>query len=460
MHHEFLGDLFEEEVRSAGKAFMAIGAVGYFAAQAENSTLFKRDEVQYAIDAYLPQGYDRSVIAARSNQLLTKSFMMKALRIDSVKEEMRLAANREEKLSCLADLFQLTLVGMLSAAHVHSLTIVLHVIRNTALILVYVLGKREESGGSRGRAMVSKVRSWWSGGMKSVMLESIVERIQQDMGGSPFAQVVDEENVVAADIERWFSVEALLQIAVPRVVESARRVVKTALNRRAPHVFSVAGIVTGQDMHMLLEEISEDFESCVAWSDWLTPPPPAPESGNGLGGSIGGKGVVVVEPISDDDDDDDDDESGILEFPMGSTALPRDHSAASRRQRDRNVVASVFGLPGDESPAEAAAREAERRRETLLRDQASGFFHAIIHSDSFNEICIAYAAEVLEGATAAAADLRHVRTYDEGTDSARMPQVITSLESHRLSLFDHDFNVRPYLRLLCEETIRATCRLS
>ncbi|KAH9598180.1 hypothetical protein LSM04_006070 [Trypanosoma melophagium] len=499
MNKEFLSDLFDEEVKSVGKVLLVIAAgATYFAQRDQGSRFLTRNDVQYAIEAYLPQGYDRGIIAARAHQRITKSLLIKSLGIDAVKDQLRVAVDREVKLSGLMELFKLTVVGILSAAHVHSLTITLYVVKMMTLVLVALLRRREEQKGSHGGTVVSKIRSWWSGGTQNLIMQTIIEKMQQEMDlAAPLTQTMsNEEDIEKRDAERGFSVEALLRIAVPRVVETARRVVEDALYRRPPHIFSATGIVTGRDLQEFLEEISEEFEAQIVWSDWLTPPPPPQQQDvkkatqkngihtsnnnnhysdhNGQNGNSSSssspsseKGVSSPFPDGDhnnnnnsnnDDDDDDDDDDAILEYPSGSTAVLGDPWGYSHRQRNQRTVESVFGPSRDISPEERAAHEAECRREELTRDQAAGFFHAIIHSASFNEICIAYAAEVMEQTKHAAGNLRHVRTYDVGTDSAKMPQVISSLDAHRLQLFDRDFVVRPYLRLLCEETVRATCR--
>ncbi|ORC91382.1 uncharacterized protein TM35_000063870 [Trypanosoma theileri] len=487
---DFFSDLFDEEVRSAGKVLlvMAAGAT-YFVQRDQGSRLLTRNDVQYAIEAYLPQGYDRGIIAARAHQRTTKTLLIKSLGIDAVKDQLRVAVDRESKLSGLKELFKLTLVGILSAAHVHSLTITLYVVKMMTLVLVALLRRREEQQGSRGGTVVSKIRSWWSGGTQNLIMQTILEKMEQQMGlDSPLTQMMNnEDDIERKDAERGFSVEALLHLAVPRVVEMARRVVEDALDRRPPHVFSATGIVTGRDLQELLEEISEVFEDQVVWSDWLTPPPvrkSTEENGidtnnndndnhenhnqfdhNGKNGyrsnsrDSGNKGLIS--PFSDSDDNDSDDDDAIIEYPSGSTAVLTDEcSSASQRKRNQRAMESVFGPSRDISSEERAAHEAAYRREELTRDQAAGFFHQLIHSASFNEICIAYAAEIMEQTVHIAGNLRHVRTYDVGTDSAKMPQVISSLDAHRLQMFDRDFVVRPYLRLLCEETVRATCRQS
>ncbi|PWU92011.1 hypothetical protein C4B63_40g48 [Trypanosoma cruzi] len=275
---EFFTDIFEEEARCVGKALLAVTAVGYLASQADGSTLFGRDDVQYAIDAYLPQGYDRGIMASRANQRLAKNLIVKRLQINTVKEQVRVAAGREAKLSGLFELFTLSLAGILSAAHVHSLIITLHVIKNMTLVLVYVLRKREAKQGSRGGTVVSTLRSWWSGGTQNFIMKAFVEKLQQHLEKSPFAQNMDEDTMGVGDGPRCLSVEAILKLTIPRCVDAAIQAVKTALNRRAPHVFSVTGIVTGRDVRELLDELSQDFESHLMWLDWLTPKPSSPSS--------------------------------------------------------------------------------------------------------------------------------------------------------------------------------------
>ncbi|RNF21206.1 hypothetical protein TcG_03199 [Trypanosoma cruzi] len=460
---EFFTDIFEEEARCVGKALLAVTAVGYLASQADGSTLFGRDDVQYAIDAYLPQGYDRGIMASRANQRLAKNLIVKRLQINTVKEQVRVAAGREAKLSGLFELFTLSLAGILSAAHVHSLIITLHVIKNMTLVLVYVLRKREAKQGSRGGTVVSTLRSWWSGGTQNFIMKAFVEKLQQHLEKSPFAQNMDEDTMGVGDGPRCLSVEAILKLTIPRCVDAAIQAVKTALNRRAPHVFSVTGIVTGRDVRELLDELSQDFESHLMWLDWLTPKPSSPSSSALLFSTqeqllsleTSNGGIQHKENAVSSDSDADDD---VFNFPAGSTAvLPDSFSASKRMQRDRAFLETVFGPSSEEGPEARAAREEELRCEQLARDQSAGFFFELIHSDSFSAMCVAHAAEVLEEIKKLAADLRRVGSYDVATDSAKTVHVITSFEHYRLQLLDRDFNVPPYLRLFCEETVRATC---
>lgn len=470
----YLFDIFEDEIRSLGKALLVFGTFFYLSGQRDKSTVFGRDEVHYAIEAYLPQVYDRSIIAARASQRLTKSLILKALQIDTLKSELRLATSREEKLNGMSELFTLSLAGILSAAHVHSLAIMLHVMKNLTLALVFVLRKGEAQQDSCGGAVVSKLRSWWSDGLQSLLMQSFVENLKQQMELSPFARRMSDDDMEAVDEKHFFSVEALLRVAVPSVVRKALQVVRAARSRRAPHAFSVAGIVTGRDMRELLGELGAEFEFSVVWSDWLTPPPPLPplplakttpqtqqrrQSSTSSSSSVlrngGGHGAKCNTPHPHSESDDD-----IVYFPAGSTAVLHGDHAQSQRERDRAAVESVLGPGWSGTPEEQASREETVRREQLARNQAAEFFYELIHSAAFSELCIAHATEVLERTASAVADLRSVGSYDAGTDSAKMPQVITSLESHRLKLFDSEFDVPPYLRVFCAETMRVTCRRS
>ncbi|RNF23785.1 uncharacterized protein Tco025E_02758 [Trypanosoma conorhini] len=454
---ELFTDLFEEEAQSLGKALLALTAVGYFAFQENESTLFRRDDVKYAIDAYLPQGYDRGIIASRANQRLAKSLIVNGLHLNSVKEQVQLAVGREAKLKALSELFAASLASILCAAHIHSLTITLHVVKNMALVLVYVLRKREAR---RGGTVVSKLRSWWSGGTQNLVMETLVEHLQRQFEASPFAQAIDEDTIASGDLLRCLSVETLLKLTVPRVVEAAQLAVRAALNRRPPHMFSVTGIVTGGDLRELLDGLSEDMESRLAWSDWFTPPPSSTSSQllspRGQKESLGTSNAE--NKLTDAGTSDSDVENGIFNYPAGSTAiLPDGFSSSMRTQRDRAVLESFFGPQSEEDSEVRAAREEEQRREQLAREQSASFFHELIHSASFNEICIAHATEVLEDTKKSLTDLRRVGSYDAMTDSAKMIHVITSLENYRLRLLDRDFNVPLYLQLFCQETVRATC---
>ncbi|RNF09526.1 hypothetical protein TraAM80_02135 [Trypanosoma rangeli] len=453
---EFFTDLFEDEAKFVGKVLLAMTAVGYLAFQESGSTLFRRDDVQYAIDAYLTQGYDRGIITSRANQRLAKKIILNGLQINAVKEQIRLAVGSEAKLKALSELFTLSLASILCAAHIHSLNITLHVIKNMTLVLVYVLRKREAH---RGGTVVSKLRSWWSGGTQNLIMETVIERLRQQFESSPFAQAVNEDMVMSEDLLHCLSVETLLKMAIPRVVEASLQVVRTALNRRAPQVFSVTGRVTGRDMRELLDELSEDFESCLVWSNWLTPPLSASSpllSSRGEMESLGtSNGETKVTDAGSADSDVDND---VFKYPAGSTAvLPDGSSASMRMKQDRAALESFFGPLHEEDPEARAAREQEQRREQLAREQSASFFYKLIRSASFNEICIAHATEVLEDTKKLVVDLRSLGSYDAVTDSAKMAHVITFLENHRLRLLDHDFSVPLYLQLFCEETVRATC---
>nr|CCC95601.1 unnamed protein product [Trypanosoma congolense IL3000] len=470
MCDEFLGDLFEEELEKLGKAAFIAGIASFLLKQVVVArSLLRGDPVQNGISAYLPQGYDRSVVAARVGQQLTKSLMVKSLGIGEVKEQLRRAANRDEKVSAFSELFGLTLAGILSGAYVHSLSIMLHVMKHTMCVLVFVLGKQRASSGSgrTGSSLYSKLRSWWNSGTQHFMMQSLLESLGQQMEATPFYFLRDDERTKADDVRQGFCVDALLEIAVPQIVEAAIDVVKTTLKFRDPQMFSVTGCVSENDVHELMQELSVKFLSSGVLPEWTTLLPCSIGDGHSgvlniyssLGYSsedgatpVNGAGAKAAQLTEDD---------SVARGERGSEGAMLLNGGNHTEVRDLfQVQASSLPLPtaGTEPCSGAALHEELLNQERVLQQQTATFFREFIQSASFRELCVAHTEELLVVAVAACTDFSSLCSGESAPSSVRVPQVLTLVEKQRLRLFDGDFHVQPYVRLLCEETIRATCR--
>ncbi|RHW68163.1 hypothetical protein DPX39_110074200 [Trypanosoma brucei equiperdum] len=472
MCDEFLGDLLEEELENLGKAAFVVGVSGFLLKQAIGARSFLRgDPVQNSIVAHLPQGYDRSIIAARVSQPLTKSLMIDALAIGAIKERLRRATTPGDKVAIFSELFNTTLAGILSAAYIHSLTITLHVMRHTMSLLVFVLGKQEASSGTRraDTSLLSKFRSWWHQGTQNFMLQTLLENMTQQMEASPFSLMMDDDNMKTEDVKQGFCVDALLRLAVPRVVDTALHVVNTTLEGRDSQLFNLTGSVTEGEMRDLLQTLCAKFVSRATLSDWLTPPseelkdsdggvlntsPPPQGMGDGESGgeSPGGRDKAMSNGDSLlSNDEQCEDRLGLGGGGGGGMPLQGVFPPLS---------ANFFPMTNGAAHAEEmhAAHRNRLIHEKLRRERAAGFFREIVHSVSLSELCIAYTEELLGAAVAVTTDFSSLRPEGDSTVAVRVPQMLPLLEKQRLDMFDCDFQVQPYVRLLCEETIRVTCR--
>ncbi|KAG8348832.1 hypothetical protein ERJ75_001361200 [Trypanosoma vivax] len=520
MSDEFMHDLFDDELLRLFKVFVTSSALGFLVRQAACSNCLGGDTVKYGISAYLPQGYDRSIVAARTCQSLTKSLMIKTLCIDSLKEKLYNAQDREAKLNALSELFPVTVAAIISAAYVHSLNITLHVIKHLTVVLVFMLRKREASDASRsdgcgGRgifSLFSSLRSWWSDGTQSFMMQTLINRITT-METSPFTLMMDENSLGAVDAKHGFSVEALLSAAVPKVAVAALNAVKGALGRRPSQAFSIVGGTSQRELYSLFEEACADFESRMSLADWLTTSDPEGRSvvvsgdddnmavhtaatatsvdGNRKTDEIGADATsfhTVMDRSQEHEDTGSSSrrvehssvlaavDTGLLASsqPDGSCVGVRSDDDENCTGEDKSRSASLHGCPqplgnhfmsnllssfgdGGEWPSDAISQE-QLRRECEARNQAASFFRDFINSASFSELCIAYATELLSEKIGSTVNFRSNAAEGEERASLRMPQAIASLEKHRLELFDSDFQVRQYVQLLCEETVKATCR--
>ncbi|KPA81433.1 hypothetical protein ABB37_03802 [Leptomonas pyrrhocoris] len=504
--------LTDTQIQSYGR-WMVAAATVYYVAQS-----WQRDipaDVQYAITGHMVQGYDRSIISTRLEQRHTRNMIQKAIGLNELRQQLRTETDKEAKLRGWKHVFHLTLISIVATTYTHSLTISLLCVKNMVRVLVFLLSRREAAGqlGSR-QGPFSTIKAWWTGGRRAgftgIMMESMLAKMaaQADQQASPFSnagleeedglhglptpppldgraafvQSQQQQEMVEAmhgeslrQIENAFSVRAVLERAIPRIVACAAAVVDSAIAARPEHLFSASGIVRASDLRSLLEDIALRMERCACVAAWVrrsgfspfstmrphssrsSPPPPAKNAD---------PTSRRRSPMQDEDELMEDRDHGsasssedIVEFPHGSTTILGPNGRPVRRHSsDRNEDHVVDEILGRHLTAEEEAIQEEAlRRDHLLKGQMAGFFTELYQSASFGEVCITYAAELLSNQFKEAGEITHVKTYDASTDTARMAMVIAALDSCRLSALEEECEVKSYMRLFCDETIRSTC---
>lgn len=509
--------LSDAQIQSYGRWLVAGATVCYIAHN------WQKDipaDVQYAITGHMVQGYDRSIISTRLEQRHTRSLLQQTIGLNELRQQLRAETDKEAKLCGWKQVFRLTLISIVATTYTHSLTISLLCVKNMVRVLVFLLSRREaaEQLGSR-QGPFSTIKAWWSGGRRAgitgIVLESMLAKMamQADRQASPFSNAgLEEEDglhglpippaldgrdafvqsqqhqeMVEAlhgdsllQVENAFSVRAVLEVAIPRIVACAAAVVDGAIAVRPEHLFSVSGIVRASDLRSLLQDIALRMERSACVAAWVRRPRPSPQSiprpyrSNSPALPSGAPttknadaSTKLHSPAQEEDElmDERDHRStssssdDIVEFPHGSTTLLGPNGRPVRRhstnRTDENVVDEILGRRL--TVEERAMQEEALRRDQLLKGQMAGFFMELYQSASFGELCITYAAELLVNQFKEAGEIAHVKTYDASTDTARMAMVIAALDSCRLSALEEECEVKPYMRLFCEETIRSTC---
>ncbi|CCW61187.1 unnamed protein product [Phytomonas sp. EM1] len=496
-------ELSEDHIQRCGKYVVAVAAAYYII------TSFRSivpADVKYAIEAHMPQGYDRSLIAARLEQRHTKHLLMKHLPLAKLREALRLETDRQAKLRLWDQTLHLNLTGLLAASYLHSLTITLFTLKNTVRVLIFLLRRREEERVGRTGFVpgaISKLRAWWVNGTRAVMMEKVVQLMSRRLGQatSPFAEGgLDEETATswertaaegggeregAGERERGkdltglegdgFSVRGVLRVAGPRLLASAQRVVAEIVESRPSHFFGAANLVTRRELQGLFRDLAAGMERRVgvaAWTGGGLPASPVAEA-DGVSG-----GGAFRTPNEDGEADD------VVEFPAGSTAMlghdgkvmyPRagaPHGRCSATfSRDGNPedasyepLGRQYSVGAVDFPCSSASMDAgETSMDTLhqereVKAQSTGFFQELLCSISVEELVLDHAAEVLNRSFRQILEnLSNVKSYDEVTDSVKMLMFIAALEAPRQRLYDAEFDIKSYLKLFCEETVRSTC---
>ncbi|KAG5490558.1 hypothetical protein JKF63_00678 [Porcisia hertigi] len=507
--------LSDTQIQSYGRWLVAaMGA--YYVASA-----WQRDipaDVQIAITGHMVQGYDRSTITTRLEQRHTRQLLQRITGLNELRQQLRSETDKVAKLQGWQQVFKLTLVNIVAITYTHSLTISLLSIKNMVRVLVFLLNRRESAAlSSSRRGPISTVRAWWTSGRRAgltgILMETMLAKVatQASEQASPFVNAELEEEVGTEglpplpapppidgraaflqaqqqqelletmhgeslnQVEQAFSVRAVLEAAVPRIVACATAAVDCAIAARPPHLFSVSGIVRAADLRSLLRDIALRMERSACIAEWVQRPRPSVMPICRPRSDVCTSPVVApprhTETSKGRSQPDDDEEllderdpsltssEDIIEFPHGSTTLLRpDGRPVRRRAGDHNegrVIDEMFGRRL--TAQEEALQEEAMRRELLLKTQMAAFFSELSQSASFGELCITYAAELLSTQFKEASNITRVKTYDVGTDTAKMAMVIAALDGCRLAALEEECEVKPYMRLFCEETIRSTC---
>ncbi|CAC9551588.1 conserved hypothetical protein [Leishmania infantum JPCM5] len=508
--------LSDAQIQSYGRWLAAAMGAYYVVSAWQKDT---PTDVQAAITGHMVQGYDRSTITTRLEQRHTRQLLQQIIGLNELRQQLRSETDKEAKLRGWQRVFRLTLISIAATTYTHSLTISLLSIKNMVRVLVFLLSRRESAALSKSRSgPISTLRAWWTGGRRAgltgIMMESMMAKMAEQVSqqASPFVNAELEEEVMTEEVrqlpvppppldgrtafaqaqqqqesleaahgeslsqvEQAFSVRAVLEVAVPRIVACAAAAVDSAIAARPAHLFSVSGIVHSADLCSLLRDIALGMERRACVSEWVRRPHPSlvPMSRARSGASTSPLASVPkhletskgrLQPDEDEELLDEPDQSAtssedIIEFPHGSTTLLRpDGRPVRRRAGDRSEDKIIDGLLDRRLAAEEEALQEEAiRRDHLLKRQMAGFFTELSHSASFGELCITYAAELLAAQFKEAGDIKRVKTYDAATDTAKMAMVIAALDSCRLAALEEECEVKSYMRLFCEETIRSTC---
>ncbi|CCW69231.1 unnamed protein product [Phytomonas sp. Hart1] len=275
--------------------------------------------------------------------------------------------------------------------------------------------------------------------------------------GSEWSPQDDHNSFEAGD----FSVRRILHVAGPRIIDAARGVVGRAFARHPSHFFSPTTLITRGELEGLLGELAADMARQVRVSVWTNLPsfPPLPIPA----------GDPFVTPMLNDGADE------VVEFPAGSTAI------LGRNGKLVSPYAGSSNSFGFENPFDASRRpqveidaagfpvssgfladEAEPmdalQREHQINAQSTGFFQELLCSISVEKLVLDYAAETLRRSFREILEnLSNVKSYDEATDSVKVLMFIASLEAPRQRLYDAEYDIKSYLKLFCEETVRSTC---
>lgn len=141
-------------------------------------------DIKNALSSHLPQGLERSLLAARLQARRTKVKLNELLEIHGIREKLRVARDKEEKVRLIRLLQKRVLSGLLAGSYLHALTISLFCVKNSVRVLCFVRSQRAEkrlTGQSRGM-----LASWWRVGFKRLMLQKLSERMVGGQQGSPF----------------------------------------------------------------------------------------------------------------------------------------------------------------------------------------------------------------------------------------------------------------------------------
>ncbi|KAG5464251.1 hypothetical protein LSCM1_00432 [Leishmania martiniquensis] len=507
--------LSDAQIRSYGRWLVAVIGAYYVVRSWQKDV---PADVQVAITGHMVQGYDRSTITTRLEQRHIRQLLQTFTGLNELRQQLRSETDKEAKLRGWQRVFRLTLISIAAINYTHSLTISLLAVKNMVRVLVFLLSRRESAAQSSSRSgPASTVRAWWSGGWRGgltgIMVESMMEKLaaQASQQASPFVDAeLEEEEVVTErprqqpvpppidgltafvqaqqqqmveavqgeslrQVEQAFSVRAMLEVAVPRIVACAAAAVDSAIAARPVHLFSISGIVRAVDLRSLLRDISLGMERRACVAEWVRQPhlssmpiyplrngassSPSASPPRHVEASKGRAHLDEEEELLDEPDQSVTSSEDIIEFPHGSTTLLRSDGRPVRRRagdcREDHIIGEIFGrrLTAEEE----ALQEEAMRRDHLLKGQMAGFFTELAHSASFGELCITYAAELLATQFKEAGDITRVKTYDAATDTAKMAMVIAALDNCRLAALEEECEVKPYMRLFCEETIRATC---
>lgn len=184
-------------------------------------------DAQQALRGLLPQGFDRSILAARLQSRRTKLQVNEQLGIELLRSELRSPnCSKADKVRCLNELWRRLLTGLVSGVYLHALTIALFCVKNAVRVLCYVFQERERKERRRrlqkqqkpqeqGLSMPSNpvlprgsnvLSTWWHHGWKGVMLNRMLhtQRMDGDMpdtdSASPFPiNLMEEESRTASD---------------------------------------------------------------------------------------------------------------------------------------------------------------------------------------------------------------------------------------------------------------------
>lgn len=187
-------------------------------------------DVQHAIRGLLPQGFDRSILAAKLQSQKTKSQMNSLLDLESLREQLRdPSTTKVEKGRCLRKLWKRVIIGLVTGVYIHALTIALFCVKNSVRVLCFVLQKREAEEWRKRQGRLHKgdpsaltplgippdiletkngtmLSTWWHHGWKGVLQrrllssQGIVEEMLNDGPASPFtSNLADEECGILMD---------------------------------------------------------------------------------------------------------------------------------------------------------------------------------------------------------------------------------------------------------------------
>lgn len=453
----------ESGVASYGRTMGIFALAGVWLASSERSS----KQTRHAVAAHLPQGYDRSMLAAKLQSRYTKACVDQLLQIDQTRASLR-TSSKEDKLRLIREFRIAVLVGLLSKAYLNALTIDLLCVKNAVRVMHFALGKTQQNGTGLGQNE-GMLAAWWRLGTKALIMQRLAARMVGGSGGafpsaSPFAMDrLDETDMSVTmmmgedtdsgllegdgsmrDINNIsgscsstaaFSVRCTIERVTPVIIQSIRDIVTAFFeaDEEGEAMFANPTVPVKQEaFEQMLTRVAEKVEKEVCVSEWLRTASMAPQPADPA-------------PIVKGEKEDDEVEEEVVSFP---------------RLSELHSQAALPPLPPYPHSTSAVAQEQHRAARRFMESPVLAApsldrsFQLLIHSVSFSELVMATAERMLRDLLRECCCFNQLKKYDEESRSVPSLIVVTRMEEVRQRVEDADFLILDCMKLFCEELLR------